>query len=164
MKSFGLDSKEPFGSFKDQGRCSKTKCTYPQDSWRDDGKGQRLFDNGITFAMSAMASKRIGLHKLPTNSKLTRRNFQHIENIDVKQNLCGHRSQCAYADLDKVTLSPEITKTRQYATLATSEQIENIDIDEKRRALIAQRVASGFYSQSEIERETADKVVGFPAR
>jgi len=94
----------------------------------------------------------------------THSNLNPLENKEDKEKPTARESQSASSDPDKVTLSPEITKTRQYATLATSEQIENMDIDEKRRALIAQRVASGFYSQPEIERETAAKVVNFPAR
>jgi hypothetical protein len=93
-----------------------------------------------------------------------RSNLHPLENQEDKEKPTAQESQLEFVGLDKVTLSPEITKTRQYATLATSEQIENMDIDEKRRALIAQRVASGFYSQPEIERETAAKVVGFPVR
>ena len=67
-------------------------------------------------------------------------------------------------DSDEITLSKDMKDLRRLRTLAASESIENRGLTEERRALIQQRIASGYYSQADIERETGEKMIHFLIR
>lgn len=64
-------------------------------------------------------------------------------------------------DSDEVTLSENMKDQRRLRSLAASESVENKEITEERRALIQQRISSGYYSQADVERETGEKMMQF---
>jgi hypothetical protein len=64
-------------------------------------------------------------------------------------------------DSDEIALSKDMKDLRRLRSLATSESVENTGITEERRALIQQRISSGYYSQSDVEQETGEKMTQF---
>jgi hypothetical protein len=118
-----------------------------------------------SFFIGALQTAHVGAQAMRINPIQTPRgDLQSLENREDKQKQTTKESNLASVGRDRVILSPEMTTTRQFTTLAASDQIENTDIDRARHELIAERLASGFYSQPEIEQEIAEKVVRFPGQ
>ena len=67
-------------------------------------------------------------------------------------------------DADRVTLSSDTRNLRRFAALAASEQIDNSGIDAEHKALVRQRIASGYYDRPEVEDEVANHVIRFFSR
>lgn len=94
-------------------------------------------------------------------SQTIKNQFHPSEIQEDKKKTSSEKPPVKSADADEVSLSKDIRNLRRFSTLATTEHIDNMGLTEKGKALIQQRIQSGYYNQAEIERETSRRVIDF---